>query len=75
MINLWLRQNFKHDGIVLDAFVSGKTRNATKTYFGFIRFKSALEAENIMRRNDGLQIKGHRIRVFKAKYYKKRMEV
>lgn len=58
MTNSLLKQVFKNDREVLHAYVSMKKRNNNTTKFGFIRFGKKREAENSMKRNNGLLIRG-----------------
>lgn len=62
--------NFKHDGEIMDVYVSPKQRLNKKFSFGFVRFKKEADALNAIRRNNGLEIRGRRILVSMAKFRK-----
>lgn len=55
--------------------MSKKIGKATNIRFGFVIFKSEMEVERAMKRNNGLDVKGHLFKISKEKYDKRRYEV
>lgn len=68
MSKTWLRQIFKNDGNVVDAFVSMKDRRNAKGRFGFVKFQRKEEAEYAISHNNGLDVKGHKMIVQWSRY-------
>lgn len=68
MDNDWLRQIFKHYGLIVDAFVFKKNRINKDAAFGFVRFAKEGEAIEATKVNNGLVVRGRRIIVSWAKY-------
>lgn len=68
MNNVWLRQIFKNDGRLIDAFVSRKQRRNNQFWFGFVRLINKKDAEKAIKRNNGLEVKGCKLKVSWAKY-------
>ena len=52
----WLRQIFKFEGDMKDAYLSRRVRKNNKQRFGFVRFGSKEEAEKVARKMDGMII-------------------
>lgn len=69
MNNTWLKQIFKNEGDILGAFVSSKQRKNKEGQFCFVKFKREREASEAIYKNNGLLIKGNKIRVSWAKYH------
>lgn len=63
----WLFQIFKHEGRMIDTFVSSKVRQTNKNKFGFVLFSMKEESLNAMKRNDGLEIRGLKMKVSLSK--------
>lgn len=70
MINSWLCQIFKNEGRLVDNFESNKLRPNTNYKFGFVRFVSEESARKAMKRNDGLKVRGLKMKVSFSKYQK-----
>lgn len=68
MSNLWLRQLFQNDGLILDTFIPYTLRIGKDTRFGFVRFQKEDQASHAINRNNGLLIKGQKLEVKWAKY-------
>lgn len=67
MSNMWLKQIFKNYGDVNNAYVSMK-RTYTDTRFSFLRFLSKNKAESVIRKSNGLIIRGRKTLVKCATY-------
>ena len=64
----WLRQIFKFEGDLKDAYLSRRHQKNNKHRFGFVRFISKEKAREVTRRMDGAVIRGFRMQVNLAKY-------
>lgn len=68
MSNTWIKQIFKNDGRVVDAYVSSKERRNKDGKFAFVKFQKKHEAERAIGRNDGLLVRGRAMKVQWAKF-------
>lgn len=68
MTNVWLKQLFKNEGRILDVFVSRKQHKFEKELFRFVRFHKEHEANEAIKRNDELLVKGNKLKVQWSKY-------
>lgn len=68
MDNTWLRQLFRGDGLVVDAFVSRKKRRTIDALFCFIRC-DRLEAASAIARNGGLKLLVERLRLYGLSFH------
>ncbi|CAO2827513.1 unnamed protein product [Amaranthus hypochondriacus] len=63
-----LRLLFKGIGVVVDVFISRKSRTSRKDRFGFVRFKYREEAERAIKELNGQRLDGGTLRISMAKY-------
>lgn len=68
MNNIWLRQFFKNDGHVLDAYVPHKIRKNRDVRFDFVSFSKKEEALNAIKRNHMILVKVRTLQVHQAMY-------
>lgn len=73
--NAWLWKLITNEGNMVDVFVSRKKRLNMNYLFGFVRFSREEEARYAIRRNNGLEVKGHRSMVTMSKYTKTKVNL
>ncbi|KAL9659182.1 hypothetical protein QQ045_011070 [Rhodiola kirilowii] len=52
----WLRALFNQDGQSMDVFIPTRARRATNSRFGFVRYKTLMEAKAAIRRWNGANV-------------------
>ena len=66
----WFRRLFERCGVVVDLFISAKTRRYKNENFGFVRFNDLTEAEEAISVLNGYAVRGRKLWVAMAKYGK-----
>ncbi|CAM8990585.1 unnamed protein product [Rhodiola kirilowii] len=57
----WLRALFSQDGRAMDVFIPGRGRKASNSRFGFVRYKTVVEARASIRRWNGANVGGAKL--------------
>ena len=64
----WFWQLFNYEGRVVDVFMSQKQRKTSKLPFAFVRFSQLKEAQSVIERMHGWEIKGFKLSMTMAEY-------